>query len=338
MPKVSVIVPIYNMEKYLEKCLDSLANQRLNRDKIQIILVDDGSTDRSGMIADRYADMYANFSVFHTENQGVSKCRKYGLDRADGEYIGFVDSDDYCAPDMFSKLLSNAVEHNLDVVACGNYSFNDNSVDFSKREYVAYGVMNSYEEVFNRYICTTIIDGVESVVLWNKLYKHTLLTPDVDFGKNLLEDYLINMQVFKKVQRFMHLEEPLYYYRISHKSLSRTFHPEIFNILLEVQQRKEDIFQTELETSPVHIQAAEHWFIKYVESICKAYFLFHSSSFNPYPYVKEIAVHPIVVEKAKHQMQAGNKKLFIRFVASGQGALLCLYLAGYSRIYKLVKR
>lgn len=110
MYKISVIVPVYKSEKYLQTCLESIAAQTVF-DKIQLILVDDGSSDGSGKICDDFAQKHKNTLVIHKENGGVSTARNAGLDKAEGEYIGFVDADDTVAPDYYEKLL-NAAERN----------------------------------------------------------------------------------------------------------------------------------------------------------------------------------------------------------------------------------
>ena len=97
MSKVSVIIPVYNAEKYLHKCVDSVLNQTL--DDIEIILVDDGSTDKSPSICDDFEIKFDSIRVIHKENGGLSSARNFGMDKANGEFIGFVDSDDYIAPE-----------------------------------------------------------------------------------------------------------------------------------------------------------------------------------------------------------------------------------------------
>ena len=111
--KVSIIVPVYNVEKYLEKCLDSIVKQTY--ENIEIILVDDGSTDKSGTILDQYAEMDNRISVIHKKNEGVSTARNTGIEAARGEYICFADADDYLMPDYVEYLLTLAVDKNADI-------------------------------------------------------------------------------------------------------------------------------------------------------------------------------------------------------------------------------
>ena len=113
--KVSIIVPVYNVEKYLERCVNSLVNQGLDFNDYEILLVNDGSTDNSLPIANRLKEKYENIKVFTQENQGLSGARNTGLDKAIGDYVMFIDSDDYLKPNSISKLLKNVQEQDLDV-------------------------------------------------------------------------------------------------------------------------------------------------------------------------------------------------------------------------------
>ena len=125
MVKVSVIVPVYNTQKYLDKCLKSLSKQTLK--DIEVIVVNDGSPDNSKKIISKYTNKYPNFKCYIKENGGQASARNLGLKKAKGEYIGFVDSDDYVELDMFEKLYYKAKQGNFDVVSCDiNYiSYNN---------------------------------------------------------------------------------------------------------------------------------------------------------------------------------------------------------------------
>ena len=116
MIKVSVIVPVYNVEEYLEKCLDTLVNQTLK--EIEIIVINDGSPDNSQKIIDKYAKKYKTIKAYTKENGGLSDARNYGLTKANGEYIAFIDSDDYVSIDMYEKIYQKAKSGNFDMVVC----------------------------------------------------------------------------------------------------------------------------------------------------------------------------------------------------------------------------
>ena len=114
---ISVIVPVYNVEKYLEKCIDSICNQTYRN--LEIILVNDGSTDKSGILCDKFKIKDSRIIVIHKENGGLSDARNAGIDIANGEVLGFVDSDDYIMPEMYEKMLNIMYANDLDIVQCG---------------------------------------------------------------------------------------------------------------------------------------------------------------------------------------------------------------------------
>ena len=116
-PIISIIVPVYKVEQYLRRCLDSVQNQIFT--DWECILIDDGSPDNSGQICDEYAQKDERFRVIHQENAGVSAARNAGLDSAKGEWIGFVDSDDWIEPEMYQFLYTNAIDKKADVIICG---------------------------------------------------------------------------------------------------------------------------------------------------------------------------------------------------------------------------
>ena len=122
-PLISVIIPVYNVEKYLNKCLESVIAQTETR--LEIIIVDDGSTDRSGKICDDFISRDKRIRVFHKENEGVSCARNFGIDHASGRYLGFVDSDDYIAPDMYETLLEILERYSAQMSMCGLYDIFD---------------------------------------------------------------------------------------------------------------------------------------------------------------------------------------------------------------------
>ena len=143
MPKVSIVVPVYNVEKYLEQCLESIVNQTLK--DIEIICVDDGSTDKSGEILDKYAADDARVKVIHKKNSGYGNSMNIGFDAAQGEYIGIIESDDYAELNMFESLYDCAVENRLDVL---------------KSEYFYYYSIpmerNEKQDVFSPVMCSRV--------------------------------------------------------------------------------------------------------------------------------------------------------------------------------------
>ena len=201
MPKVSVIVPVYNVEKYLEKSLNSLIKQTISED-IEIIVVNDGSTDGSHDIIKEYEEKYSNVIYLKKENGGLSDARNYGLKRATGDYIAFLDSDDFVDETLYEKLYNKAIEEDADYVEC----------DF----YWAYpkGRKDKYRLKWDkglRYKDKKEMISHGRVCAWNKLIKKDIITQE--FPKGLkFEDIEFFYKLVPNINKVAFVEEPLIYY------------------------------------------------------------------------------------------------------------------------------
>lgn len=167
MDLITVVIPVYNIEKYIKKCVDSVIRQSYRN--LQIILVDDGSTDNSGRICDELAEKDSRIQVIHKENGGLSDARNAGLDRAAGKYIGFVDGDDYIDEDMFEVLYSAIWRDDIDMASCGYYEEFADKVNIMccSKKTVLLDRKQAYQALFNR----NAILGCSSC---NKLFKKEL--------------------------------------------------------------------------------------------------------------------------------------------------------------------
>ena len=197
MPKLSVIVPVYNVEKYLSRCLASLINQTL--DNIEIIIVNDGSTDKSDEIIREYKKANNNIIYVTKENGGLSSARNFGLIYATGEYIAFLDSDDYVDRNIYKKMYEKAKETNSDYVEC---DFIWQYEDHQKID-TGYRYTNK-KEMFEK----------ARVVAWNKLIKRELIVDNkLEFPVGLnYEDVEFFYKLLPHIERFAFVEEPLVYY------------------------------------------------------------------------------------------------------------------------------
>ncbi|GAA5819322.1 MAG: Pseudogene of glycosyltransferase [Methanobrevibacter sp. CfCl-M3] len=184
--KVSVVIPVYNTNNiYLEKCLDSVINQTLK--DIEIIIINDGSTDDSLKILEKYADIDCRIKIISKINEGLGAARKTGLDNANGEYIYFVDSDDWIFEDALFKLYENAVSNNSDIVILDIYEYDENNKKLSKNGDEIYNVSKYIDKNvdFNNYSFT--INEIKPFLLnrgfgaWYKFYKHSFLKKYDDF-------------------------------------------------------------------------------------------------------------------------------------------------------------
>lgn len=166
MPKISIIVPVYNVEKYLEKCVRSILAQTFT--DFELILVDDGSPDSSGAMCDQFAEQDQRVKVIHKENGGLSDARNAGIEIATGEYLGFVDSDDYIADDMYELLYTNIVKEDADLSICGIYDVYEGKEPVEKQQ--QYIVLDKVAAM--KMILEAKVVSVHAV---NKLYKKKFL-------------------------------------------------------------------------------------------------------------------------------------------------------------------
>ena len=202
---ISVIVPVYKVEQYLQKCVDSLINQTYKN--LEIILVDDGSPDTCPQICDDYAKKDNRIKVVHKENGGLSDARNAGMEVATGEYVSFIDSDDYVALDFFETLLSVIKAENSDIVECDLIRFNENqSVEVPKFT----GKTRSFDTKDG--LLKLIVEDEFHQHVWNKLYKADI-TLDVLYDKGKLnEDEFWTYQIFGRAKKITKIDKPMYYY------------------------------------------------------------------------------------------------------------------------------
>lgn len=202
-PLVSVIVPVFNAEKYLATCLDSLLAQTY--ECLEIILVDDGSTDASGVICDEYARRDTRVRVFHKENGGVSSARNKGLGVAGGEFVMFLDSDDWMHPEMCEVMLSEMAMKNADCVVCGCEETGGSH--WSPKHSLVYTKLDDFKQDFPTLLGTELLSPV-----WNKIFKKNLISKtfpeDVSFG----EDLIFNLDYFKNCSSFSFLSKELLFH------------------------------------------------------------------------------------------------------------------------------
>lgn len=219
-PKVSVIVPVYNAENYIKRCLESIINQTYNN--LQIIVVDDGSNDNSRNICEDYARLDNRITVIHKVNGGVSSARNLGMDLADGKYITFVDSDDYIESDMIMKLVTLAIEYEADIVMCGCYKKETDDIVTNKdiNTYIQqYSTIEAINDIldknkFHGYVC-------------NKLFSSDLINNKklIRFNEDIYvcEDMLFCIECFLNAKKIIYDNAKYYHYVFHGNNTSSKF-------------------------------------------------------------------------------------------------------------------
>ncbi|MBQ7570313.1 MAG: glycosyltransferase family 2 protein [Synergistaceae bacterium] len=204
---LSVIIPAYNAEKYLEKCVDSVVNQTYKN--IEIIIVDDGSNDSTPQICDELANKYNNIKVIHKENQGTSWARRDGVQAASGEYIAFIDSDDYIDLKAYEEVIKVLEENDLDMVQFGYYRVDTDGKIISEHKRDAVKFDNAHDAF--KHFAFVIVRDITMLV--DKVYKRELFE-NLEWPKDIAyaEDYCTDVQLFAKAQKFMAIEYTPYYY------------------------------------------------------------------------------------------------------------------------------
>lgn len=209
-PLISVIVPAYNIEKYIARCLDSIIEQTYR--KLEIIVVDDGSGDSTGAIIDEYKEKDNRVIPIHKKNGGVSTARSTGLSISTGEYIGFVDGDDYIEPEMYEVLINNILKYHADISHCGyKMVFPDGHED------LYYGSGKLVEQNHREGVRDLLTGDFVEPGLWNKLYHRSIVE---GYNESLLwdetiqinEDLLMNYIFFSKAKNAVYEDLPMYHY------------------------------------------------------------------------------------------------------------------------------
>ena len=250
MPHISIIVPIYNVENYLDRCMQSLLNQTLK--DIEIILIDDGSTDNCPQICDNYAKLDSRIKVIHKKNGGLGYARNSGLEIATGKYIAFLDSDDYVSTNMYELLYEYATKRNNDIIFCGFRK------EYKPKKYSKISECDKYIEVAKEKIEPLILDFIASppysskeyihdMSVWHSIYRRDIIEKYkirfVSERNYVSEDILFQIDVLSHCEQVAFIPHILYYYCYNKGSLTKKFNiskfsstKNLFYLLLEKTQ------------------------------------------------------------------------------------------------------
>lgn len=255
-PNISVIIPVYNVQKYLSRCLESLYSQR--NDTIEIILVNDGSTDESLIICQRYADIHSNTIIIDKENGGLSDARNAGTKAAIGDFIYYLDSDDWLAPDAIKTLYDYAIGNDCEIVQGGFY--------YAYDEHLLYD--NKYKESFilNRHeaMLELIKNDYIKNFAWGKLYRADIVKKHPFPKGKYYEDSYWQHLIVHECKRYGVLPTPLYYYRQRNSGISGEFSLKNLDLLRGYEERSVFVQEHYPEFNDVMSQS----YYRVVQSLC----------------------------------------------------------------------
>ncbi len=244
MKTISVIIPVYNVEKYLVQSIESVINQTYKN--LEIILVDDGSPDNSGAICDEYAKKDARIKVIHKQNGGLSSARNAALDVATGDYVAFLDSDDYLSLNAFEKCIETFSKTNADACIFSHYTTDGinhtaHSLPLEK---------DVYEDSEIRSIILPSFIGQKTATeqpllgfIWRQVFKRSIID-DLRFRSEreyFAEDVVFDLEIYTKINKLSVINEPLLYYRYVESSLSNRYRERLFDKLLKLTEFKQQI-------------------------------------------------------------------------------------------------
>lgn len=235
MSKISVIVPIYNAEKYLAQCLDSIIKQTI--EDIEIILINDGSCDGSAEICKAFIEKDRRVTYYYKENEGLAAARQDGMERSSGEYIGFVDSDDWIEPDMYEKMYTAAKTCDADVVLCNPFTYSEKSSIKGNIPSGAYDYQAIRDAVLPKSVITIDEKGQRRNLRWSnciRIYKRENIEKNhLAFTRSFrrCQDYPFTLDNMLCAKSFYYLDEYLYHNRQDSGSLSRGYTKDMWSLI-----------------------------------------------------------------------------------------------------------
>lgn len=238
----SILLPVYNVEKYLNKCLDSILSQQF--DDYEVILIDDGSTDNSGSICDEYASKDERFIVHHKNNEGLLCARRDAIKMAKGKYILFLDSDDYWADDVLTSVHDVIVQHQCDLVIFSNYSAFENSIVPGN---FIYNNLTVFEDPHKKELYDLMLTTDSVNALWRKAVKRSIVDVENDYrefrGVSLGEDLLQSAIYLINAEKIVYFPKHLYYYR-RHTGMTSRVKPSYLNQITQSRSHITKLLQT----------------------------------------------------------------------------------------------
>lgn len=292
----SVVIPVYNVERYLDQCIQSILNQDFN--DYEIILVDDGSDDSSGGICDKYSKKYKNINVIHKKNEGLLLARRTGLRNCQGEYVIHCDSDDYFAPGSFKIIFEAIQKYHPDMVMFG-YEVVDDKSNIIEKHYRVFE--NNRLFISDKYdICYKLATTTWLNNLVTKVVKRTLIDTNFDYSGyhniKMGEDLLQVIPLVRNCQRFVYLAKPLYKYRFNQTGISKNIKVSYLWNYFIVSKRLEKLIKSEAEN------VLTDFYIRFEYDVYKYFLRFMKQGIKKKEYIriyKKVNNYPIYIQSRK---------------------------------------
>ena len=325
--KISVIIPVYNVENYLKKCLDSVISQTYRN--IEIILIDDGSTDTSGKICDEYAKFDSRIVVIHQENKGIGYVRNVGLDKATGVYIAFIDSDDYVEQNMLLNLYNSLKKYDSDIAVCSVWRIEKNGIKERWIDSFEKNVIFRDSNLFYLFLQRKF-----GFMLWNKLFRAKFFYNIRFRNKMTAEDLEVLIQIFAKAQSVVYISTPLYYYVKRKDSLTETCKQKVdnkFNDYFESQKFMFDFLKKN------RIDALEYFTDHYIKELLGMHQeIIFNNNFSSLKTRIENEIHDNFDVLEKYNKLKFSKKLKFKLMAKFKYLYYLIIL--YEKNFKIIER
>lgn len=296
---LSVIVAIYNVEPYLDRCLSSIVTQTYSN--LEIILVDDGSTDGSSSICEEWAQRDKRVKVIHKKNGGAGYARNYGLEAATGEYVAFVDSDDYLEPEMYRQLMQEAASNKIDCVYCG---FRQQLPSLQFADVIEMGEMrygkDDIEHLSRRFVMDFCGNRL-NFGIWHGVFRKELINfRFVNERENMSEDLLFTLMFLRNCKSFSYIPSALYNYMFNANSLSRNYNEHTFLKILATAHVINEIYEG------THYEKAGN-----VYAFCQVYFLMRFPIMkSKLSLRKKYRIFKNILRREEYNRMLQDKKLF----------------------------
>lgn len=307
-PKISIIVPVYNVEKYLDRCINSLVRQTFK--SYEILLIDDGSTDNSGDICDQFSEKYSNIRVFHLKNGGVSRARNFGIEKALGDYIMFCDSDDYVDKQWCEILYNYIILYPNSWIGTGLY--NINHYDKFKKM-----ILYDYEKKFNRIkkdkYYQIMQSGLSGFLVIRIYERKKIINNKLKFKDSLTygEDVIFNCEYLNISDDIVMINKPLYYYvKYDNTTLSSQYYPNKFTLIKNIYSARKKFISEEYKNQFYNeymyyfILALKDTFNKKNKSNILNKLKYNHNAINSYEFI----------ECLQNSNKTGESKLYIRLL------------------------